>query len=117
MSHNKICGLLGISRKAGKVIAGTELVAEAIRSKKSTVRLVLLSSDASDNTAKKVRNCCSHYSKELFVLQINGETLAHAIGKTGVISACAVCDEGLAKALLNLLSMNDESEEQREENG
>lgn len=116
MRQNKICGMLGISRKAGKLIAGSDLVVESIRSKKNTVRLVLLSADASENTVKKVRNCCKHYSKKLFVLEQSGENLAKTVGKTGVISACAICDEGLANALITLLSTNNESEEQREEN-
>ncbi len=117
MNQSKICGMLGLCRKAGKLIAGTDLVVEAIRSKKSMVKLVLLSADASDNTVKKIRNCCVHHEKKLCVLKQDGELLAKTIGKTGVISACAIVDEGLAKALMALLSTNNELEEQREENG
>ena len=117
MHQNKICGMLGICRKAGKLVAGTDLVVEAIRSRKNTVQLVLLSADASENTVKKVRNCCKHYGKTLLILNDDGEQIARIIGKTGVISTCAICDSGLAKALMALITTNNESEEQREENG
>jgi len=46
----KLCGLLGIAQKAGKVTAGTNLVTEAIRSgsPKKCPYAVFLASDASD---------------------------------------------------------------------
>lgn len=116
MSQSKLCGMLGICKKAGRLITGSDLVLEAVRSKKSTPLLILLSADASANTVKKVRNCCTFYQRRVAVLPITGEQLAHTVGKTGVISSAAITEEGLINAVLKLLTANSENEEQREEN-
>ncbi len=43
--------LLGLCMRAGELVTGEELTLEAVR--KKNVALVLLASDASENTAKK----------------------------------------------------------------
>lgn len=97
------------------MIAGTDLVLEAVRSRRNRPCVVLLCADASENTVKKVKNCCTHYEMRLGVLPFSGEELAGCIGKTGVIATVAVTDEGFTKALLALLSTESELKEQRED--
>ena len=116
MNQHKICGLLGLCKKAGKMITGTDMVLEAVRSLKRKPCLVLLANDASANTLKKVSNCCSHYSAKLVTLPIDGETLAKCVGKTGAIALVGINDEGFAGAIGAQLSTNSEFKEQREEN-
>ena len=116
MNQNKIRGILGLSKKAGKLITGTDLVLDAVRSGKRMPCLVLLAEDASANTTKKVQNCCSHYGAQLINLPLSGEDLAKCTGKTGVIALAAITDEGFAKAVLALLSTKSEFMEQREDN-
>ena len=116
MSQTKIQGLLGLCKRAGKLITGTDLVLEAVRSGKKRPYCVLLCKDASANTEKKVRNCCTHYEMMLLQLPMTGEELAHCTGKTGVVATAAVTDDGFMKALLALLSTKSELKEQREDN-
>lgn len=116
MNQSKICGLLGLCKKAGKLISGTDMVLEAVRSSKRKPFLVLLSEDASANTLKKVRNCCSFYDAKLIKLSIDGETLARCVGKTGTIALVAIIDKGFADALEKQLSAKSEFMEEREEN-
>ena len=116
MNQHKICGMVGLCKKAGKLITGTDLVLDAVRSGKRKPTAVLLANDASGNTEKKVSNCCSHYGALLIRLPLSGEELAKCTGKTGVIAAAAMTDEGFTKALLALLSTMSEIKEQREDN-
>ena len=51
--EQQITQLLGLATRARKTISGEELVVKEIRSKKA--KLVLLASDASQNTAKKIK--------------------------------------------------------------
>lgn len=83
---------LGLAMRAGRVISGEEAVLEAIRS--GEAKLVVLASDASENTKKKFRDKCSHYN----VMLMTGGTrfeLGAAIGKTERV-VLAVTDEGFA---------------------
>lgn len=50
--EEQISNLLGLATRARKTITGEELVVKEIRSKKA--KLVVLSNDASKNTAKKL---------------------------------------------------------------
>lgn len=103
--NRKFAGLLGIARKAGKVIAGTNLVAEGIRSGApgKCPYTVFLASDASDNTKKRITNCCTYYEIPFYPTPLTGADIGKAIGKSGSISAVGITDKGLADALQKLL--------------
>ena len=45
---DRVCGMLGISAKAGKIVAGTDIVIESMKKKK--VSLVIVANDDSDKT-------------------------------------------------------------------
>ena len=47
---------IGLARKAGKLVSGTDFVCDAIRNKK--IFLVVCSESVSDNTRKKISDCC-----------------------------------------------------------
>ena len=53
MSNDKLLGMLGLAARARKIITGTELVTEKIKSGKK-VELVLIAADVSQNTFKKL---------------------------------------------------------------
>ena len=98
-------GLLGIAQKAGKVVAGTNLVTEAIRSASPSKYpyAVFLASDVSENTRKRVVNCCNYYEVQLHAVSVTAEMLGKAIGKEGTISAVGITDKGLSEALANAI--------------
>ena len=50
---NKVYGLLGISAKAGKVFAGTDLVLDEMS--KNKVKLVIVAKDTSEKTIKNMK--------------------------------------------------------------
>lgn len=92
--------LLGLAMRARKVITGEELVLQAVRSNQA--KLVLLASDASANTAKKVQDKCSYYGVSC-VTTGDRHSLGHAIGKDGRVTV-AVTDGKLAESIQRLLT-------------
>ena len=101
MEQSKISGLLGICRKAGRTVIGTELTIEAIRSGKKSPYLVLIAQDASENTVKRITDCCRYYELDTERLSMTGAELGPLLGKSGEVAVVGVCDEGFAKAILN----------------
>ena len=71
---------MGLITKAGKVVSGDESVLDTIRSGKA--KLVLVASDASDNTKKKILDKASFYNTEVNQ-SYTSEELSMAIGKSG----------------------------------
>jgi ribosomal protein L7Ae-like RNA K-turn-binding protein len=100
MTKSAILNLLGLAARARKVISGEELVVKEIRSGKA--KLVLLASDASANTAKKIQDKCTHYNVEFHVLGDRYD-LGHATGKEARVSL-AITDSGFAKKMSSLLN-------------
>lgn len=48
VNNQKICGLIGLATKAGKIVAGTDACIQEIE--KRNVKLLILAVDASDRT-------------------------------------------------------------------
>ena len=104
MDQNKIYSLLSLSMRAGKVKSGEFATLEAIR--KRTAQLVIVSSDASENTTKQFTDKCKYYNVPLFIFG-DKESLGHAIGKE-VRTSLAITDKGLSESLRkNLLEQQD----------
>lgn len=95
----RLLSTLGLCRRAGGLIFGTDMVCEAMRNSQKTVLAVVEASDTSDNTHKRLVSKCTYYKVPHHRLSITTEALGHAIGKTGVVAAVAVTHEGLLKSL------------------
>ena len=102
----KALAMFGLAKKAGKIIAGTEQVTNGIR--KSIPCTVYLSTEASENSKKRIRNCCGYYNIELYELDITINDMAHIIGKKGAISAIAITDMSFTAAIKNIITKNQQ---------
>ena len=100
--NSKVLSMLGLSRRAGAVIIGTDLVTKALPSGK--VKLVMYACDASANTEKKITDKCKFYSTECIKLSYNGTEIAHAIGKQSLVSVVAITDGSFSRELNLLIS-------------
>ncbi|MBE6543810.1 MAG: 50S ribosomal protein L7ae [Ruminococcaceae bacterium] len=98
MIKNKFLGLIGMAAKAGKLTYGSSLVRAKIQGRQKP-NLVILSSDSSDNTKKRIINCCTYYSCKIMVAEEDSDTLGHITGREGPISCIAVNDEGFSTAI------------------
>jgi len=96
---NKLTGIIGLARKAGKAVCGTPLVCLSLREKIKPC-LVLVSASASASTRDKLRYKCEYYRVPLFSLPLTTEELANAVGKGGSMACVAITDLGFAKAIL-----------------
>ena len=97
---------LGLCKKAGALICGTPLVCTALASAKKP-EIVVMSTGASENTKKKLRDKCTYYGVRLCELDSSPEDISHATGGRASVAAVAICDAGLAGLFLAKISGND----------
>lgn len=102
MDRTDILSFIGFMRKGGFIAAGAEETAE--KALVGKVKLVLLTDDASANTAKWMESVAEQ--KEVSVIRpgIKKAELGGALG-IGECAVAAVCDTGLAITLSNKLEM------------
>lgn len=105
-SSKKIFNLLGIATKAGRITSGEFMTEKAI--KDGSAQLVIVASDASDNTRKMFSNMCTYYEVPIYIFG-NKEELGHAMGKE-LRASLAVLDAGFSKALVKQIELNGGSE-------
>lgn len=96
----KVFQLLGLATRAGKVITGEDLTVREIQAERA--HLVILSEDASANTAKKVTDKCNYFNVEKHVFG-SREQLGHAIGKESRV-VLAITDAGFASKFSEYLN-------------
>lgn len=92
---NKVFGLLGICMKAGKLLAGTDLVLEEMA--KNNVKLLIIANDASEKTIKNIIYYANKYNVENLIYG-SIDDLSKAIGKYNK-AIIGIKDENLANAL------------------
>ena len=94
----RICGMIGFARRAGKTVIGTELVCRAMP--KGEIRLVVISSTASDSTKKKLTVKSAFYGISWVMAEIDTERLGALVGKGGAVAAVAITDPMFADEVL-----------------
>ena len=102
MENEKTIHALGICAKARRLICGTPQVCDALRGQKKPC-LVLEAAGNSENTAKRIADKCAYYQVELIRLQIDGNALSSAIGKSGRVAVVAITDENLSHLVRSTL--------------
>ena len=100
---------LGLCAKAGKLVYGVPMVCEALKKQKAVVA-VFSAADNSPNSAKRLSDRCTFYGVPLYTLDIDGDTLSGAVGKSGRLAALAVTDQNLCKLVLSKLTEDTENE-------
>ena len=84
------------------------MVCDGIRHGK--IRIVVSAVDNSDNTKKRISDCCAYYKVPLYISEADKETLGRAIGKTH--AACiGVTDENLSELISRNLEESQENGE------
>lgn len=101
---NKIYSLLGLAVRSRNVVSGEFATEKAVKSGKAV--MVIVSEDASANTAKLFRNMCDFYEVPIFRYG-KKEELGHVMGKQAR-SSLAVTDEGFAKSIRKHLEASEQ---------
>ncbi len=97
----RILGLLGLMRRANAVSLGEDQAGDTVKAGKA--KLLLLSSDISDNARRKAENASNGRNVPLVPLPFGREELGAAFG-IGGCSVAAVTDLGFALALTERLA-------------
>ena len=100
-NEQRILGMLGLAARARRLIFGVPQICDAMRAgrRQQTPLLVLEAADTAQNTHKRITDRCAFYKTQHVRLRTDGETLAHAVGHTGVLAAVAVTDPRFRDAL------------------
>ena len=104
LNKDKIIQMLGLATRARKVTLGTDALLIGI----SKIKLVFISSDASENTKEKVKNKCEYY-KIKYTESLSTTELFKATGKQNLM-VLGICDNGFAKSINNLLKEDVKNE-------
>ena len=90
--------MLGFAMRARKLTLGTELVCKKMPS--GTVKLVVISSSASDGTKKKLTTKSEYYKIPMLVIDIDADELGRMLGKLHSTAAVAVTDAVFATEII-----------------
>ena len=96
---NRLDNILGLAKRARKLSVG-DAVLEDIRKKKA--KLVVICSDASENTKKKISDKCTYYGIPYLYME-DSVRLNTAIGSYNYM-AVAVLEDGFAKMIETYLT-------------
>ena len=99
---------LGLCAKAGKLIFGVPMICEALQ-KQKIVLAVFSAADNAPNSAKRLRDRCAFYGIALYELNIDGDTLSSAVGKSSRLAALAITDQNLCGLVLSKLPKNTQN--------
>ena len=95
MARDKVLSLIGLAMKAGQVVFSVE---KCIKSGKA--RLVIIATDASENTKKKFEDKCKFYHVPILIYSTK-EDLGMILGK-GLRSSITLTEDGFKNAILKI---------------
>ena len=100
--------MLGFAMRAGKVIFGTDTVCSAMAKKgKEKPRLVLIASDASQGTTKKLLTKAEFYEIKSVIINIDSSELGRLLGKLYAPATVAIVDDRFAEEITKALEPYD----------
>ncbi len=102
IASERIISAFGLALRAGKCAVGSEMCVEAIRANKAM--LVIMPSDVSDNTRKRITDSASFHGVSLIQLPCTKEYLAKKFGKSNQTTCAAITDSGFVKIIDKLYS-------------
>ena len=103
MRMNKTLSMISLATKAGKTKSGEFMTEKEV--KEGNACLVIVASDASENTKKKFKNMCDFYKVPIYFYG-DKDTLGHAMGKE-IRASLAITDAGFAKSISKNIDTED----------
>ncbi|MDO4618393.1 MAG: ribosomal L7Ae/L30e/S12e/Gadd45 family protein [Clostridia bacterium] len=97
---DKVLSFIGLAKKAGKLISGTEIVLDAVRHGKS--KLVVIATDISEKQEKAIVKTLTHYNVK-YVKYATKSELGKALGyeERAVVS---ISDESFKNGILDKMA-------------
>lgn len=100
-----LLSMIGICKKAGAAVSGTDMICEALRRGAEAPAVVIISEDASKNTEKRLTDKCKFYGTEAIKVPVSSSELGDALGKSGTVAAVGITDAGLAEAVKKKINL------------
>lgn len=104
LKQTRVLRALGLCARARRMIFGVPMLCDAMQAGRKAPLLVLEAADTSNNTHKKLGDKCAYYGVRSIQLEMDGEMLAHAVGKTASLAAVGITDENMCRLILGALS-------------
>lgn len=89
--------MIGLAKKAGKIVSGEEQCEKEIRKNKS--ELIIIANDISKTGQKAITNICTHYSVD-WIMCLSKSELGNAVGAACDRTVLSINDRGFADAIL-----------------
>ena len=102
--ERRLRGMLGFAMRAGKIAIGTETVCKAMASKLPP-KLVVIASDVSAGTLKKLVTKCEFYNIKSVRISIGADELGDLLGKTYSPATVGIMDEGFAEQIIRVTTI------------
>ena len=99
-SKKELLLALGLCARARKLIFGTDMVCDRLRSDASQIKLVIEASDTSDNTHKKINDKCAYYGARIVRINADAMEIGRATGKKRQVAVLAINDGALAELIV-----------------
>ena len=100
MVNNRICGLVGLARRAGKISFGTEACMKDIE--KNRIKLIIIAKDAAERSKVNFNNICNNKKIPIFeVLSI--EEISNAIGQANK-SVIGIKDINFSNEIIKIIN-------------
>lgn len=103
MPTPKFLNDLGMAKKAGRAVFGFDEVVKNVDM--GVARTIYLTSDAANNTQKKVTRLCADYEKNMVTVPFTMYDIGNAAGRKPT-AVFTVTDKGFDALLLRSLDMN-----------
>lgn len=100
--REKLLGLLGFAARARKLVCGTDMCRDEVR--RGNLSFVLVASDASSNTKKRISDACKYYSADMCHIPVTADQLSSRIGKSANITVVGVTDINFINGIAALMS-------------
>lgn len=104
MVEDRLLGLLGLARRAGKLVLGSTQCLNGVR--QETLHLVILDGSTQGNTRKMFVNACQNHRIPLIELK-GSDVLGPSIGKPGN-KVAGVKDEAFARQAIKKYGVDPE---------
>lgn len=98
-NKTKLCGIIGLTTKAGEIVVGTDACLENI--KKGKVRLVIVAKDASDRTKTSFYQETKKYNIKMYEL-LSIDEISKAIGKVNK-AVIGIKNDGFSKKIISII--------------
>lgn len=97
--NDRILSLLGICKRAGKLITGVDTTIDSIR--KNKAKLVIFANDFSKSSKKSVQTAADEYNVKTLTMNRSKEEIGFALGK--ICGVMTTEDKGFADKLEQLI--------------